>query len=97
MSTSYLLSICISVCCVCNFSVIRCIIFRFYSFSYACLVKPVLSGHLKIDKCKALMDDGSLIKVESIEEGSPWNILQYFLPALSDNQYEKTIFAVKFE
>ena len=29
-------------------------------------VKPVLSGQLKIDKSKVLMEDGSLMKVESI-------------------------------
>ena len=40
-------------------------------------VKPVLS-HLKIDKTKVLMEDGSLMKVESIAECSPWSILQYF-------------------
>ena len=42
------------------------------------LVKPVLSGHLKIDKIKVLMESGSLMKVESIAECSPWSILQYF-------------------
>ena len=31
-------------------------------------VKPVLSGHLKIDKTKVLMENGSLKKVESIAE-----------------------------
>ena len=31
-------------------------------------VKPVLSGHLKIDKTKVLMENGSLMKVESIAE-----------------------------
>ena len=31
-------------------------------------VKPVLSGHLKIDKTKVLMVNGSLMKVESIAE-----------------------------
>ena len=31
------------------------------------------------------------MKVESIEECSPWSILQYFQPALSDN-YLKTNF-----
>ena len=30
-------------------------------------VKPVLSGHSKIDKTKILMTNGSLMKVESIE------------------------------
>ena len=41
-------------------------------------VKPVLSGHSKIDKTKVLMANGSLMKVESIAECSPWSILQYF-------------------
>ena len=33
-------------------------------------VKPVLSGHSKIDKTKVLMPNGSLMKVESIAECS---------------------------
>ena len=41
-------------------------------------VKPVLSGHLKIDKTKILMTDTSLMKVQSVAECSPWSILQYF-------------------
>ena len=41
-------------------------------------VKPVLSGHSKVDKTKILMTNGSLMKVESIAECSPWSILQYF-------------------
>ena len=41
-------------------------------------VKPVLSGHLKTDKTKVLMENGSLMKVESIAECSLWSILQYF-------------------
>ena len=41
-------------------------------------VKPVLSGHSKIDKTKILMMNGSLMKVESIAECSHWSILQYF-------------------
>ena len=49
-------------------------------------IKPVLrSGHSKIDKTKILMTNGSLMQVESIAESSPWSILQYFWPALSDN------------
>ena len=36
-------------------------------------VKPVLSCHLKIDKTKVFMENGSLIKVESIAECSPCN------------------------
>ena len=55
-------------------------------------VKPVLSGHSKIDKTKNLMTNGSLMKVESIAECSPWSILQYFWPALSDNRSWKPIF-----
>ena len=34
-------------------------------------VKPVLSHHLKIDKVMVLMENGSLMKVESIAECSP--------------------------
>ena len=41
-------------------------------------VKPVLSGHTKIDKTKVLKTNGSLMKFESIAECSPWIILQYF-------------------
>ena len=33
-------------------------------------VKPVLSGHSKIDKTKILMRNGSLMKAESIAEFS---------------------------
>ena len=48
---------------------------------YGHTVKPVLikiSGRLKRDKIKVLMENGSLMKVESILECSPWSILQYF-------------------
>ena len=48
-------------------------------------VKPVLSGNSKIDKTKISPKNGSLMKVESIAECSPWSILQYFWPALSAN------------
>ena len=34
-------------------------------------VNPVLSGHLKIDKTKVLMENGSLMKVESSAKCSP--------------------------
>ena len=37
------------------------------------------------------MTNGSLMKVNSIAECSPWSILQYFWPALSDIQSWKTI------
>ena len=41
-------------------------------------LNPVLSGHSKIDKTNILMAIGSLMKVESVAECSPWSILQYF-------------------
>ena len=37
------------------------------------------------------------MKVESIAECSPWSILQYFWPALSDNQSWKLFFCLLFE
>ena len=37
------------------------------------------------------MSFGSLMKVKSIAECSPWSILQYFWPALSDNWFWKPI------
>ena len=37
------------------------------------------------------MTNGSLMKVKSIAECSPWNILQYFWPALIDNWSWKPI------
>ena len=49
--------------------------------------KTCLNSHLKIDKTKILMTNGSKMKVESIAECSPRSILQYFWPALSDNWY----------
>ena len=41
-----------------------------------CIVKHVLRGHSKIYKTKVLIENGSLMKVESIAEC--WSILQYF-------------------
>ena len=38
-----------------------------------------------MDKTKILMTNGSLMKVKSTAEYSPWSILQYFWPAFSDN------------
>ena len=38
------------------------------------------------------MKNGSLMKVESIAECSPWSILQYFWPSLSNNWSWKPIF-----
>ena len=40
------------------------------------------------------MENGSLMKVKSIAECSPWSILQYFWPALSNNRNEKPILVV---
>ena len=40
-------------------------------------VKPVCSGHSKIDKTKILMINGCLMKVKSIAECSKGSILQY--------------------
>ena len=37
------------------------------------------------------MTTGSLMKIESIAECSPWSILQYCWPALSDNRPWKPI------
>ena len=39
-------------------------------------VKPVLSSHSKIYKTKVIMENGSLMKVKSIAECSPWSIQQ---------------------
>ena len=57
-------------------------------------LKPVLSNHSKIDKTKVLKPYGSSMQVVSIAECSPWSILQYFLPALSDNWSLKPIFGL---
>ena len=53
----------------------------------------VLSGHSKI-KTKVLKTNGSLMKVESIAECSPWSILQYFWPSLSVNRFCEPMFCV---
>ena len=53
-------------------SQIRKYVYMYYT------VKPALSDHSKIDKTKILMTNGSLMKVESIAECSPWSILQFF-------------------
>ena len=41
-------------------------------------VKPVYNSHSETDKTEILMTNGSLMKVKSIAEYSPWSILQYF-------------------
>ena len=46
--------------------------------------KTCVKWPLKKDKTQILMTNGRLMNVESIAECSPWNILQYFWPALSD-------------
>ena len=51
-------------------------------------VKPVLSGHSKIDKTKILMANGSLMQVKSFAEC----ILQFFWPASNDNWSLNPIF-----
>ena len=43
-------------------------------YSKTCLKRPLKT----IKKTKVLMENGSLMKVESIAECSPWTILQYF-------------------
>ena len=40
--------------------------------------KTYVKRPLKMDKTKILMSNGSLMKVKSIAECSPWSILQYF-------------------
>ena len=55
-----------------------CIISGICDHQYDNTVKPVLNGHSKIDKIKVLMTNGSLMKVKSIAECSPWSILQHF-------------------
>ena len=49
------------------------------------------------DKINVLNTNGSLMKVESIAEYSPWSMLQYFWPALSKNRYWKPNFGLLFE
>ena len=60
-------------------------------------VEPLVNGNSKIDKTKTLMTNGSLVKAKSIAEGSPWSILHYFWPALSDNWSWKLIFVSFWE
>ena len=48
-------------------------------------------GHSKIDETKIFMTNGSLIKVESIAECSPWNFYKTFsLNFISYVQYINT-------
>ena len=59
---------------------------RICSIVYTCLKQP-----LKKDQIKVLMENASLMKVESIAECSPPSFLQYFWPALSDSWSWKPI------
>ena len=43
------------------------------------------------------MANGSLMKVKFIAECSPWTILQYFWPALSNNWSWNPIFGILFD
>ena len=52
-------------------------------------IPPTLLGDKKV-----LMTNASLMKVKSIAECSPWSILQYFWPALSDNWSWKPVFCL---
>ena len=49
---------------------VKCNIEIFLSPAIEHTVKPVLGGHLKIDKIKVSMDNGSLMEVESIAKCS---------------------------
>ena len=46
--------------------------------SHMTTVKPVVSGHSRIEEKKILVTNGSLMKVESFSECSPGSIRQYF-------------------
>ena len=60
-----------------------------------CVKRP-----LKPDKSKIVMTNGSSMNAKSIAECSPWSILQYFWPALSDNwswnMFLKMVFENRF-
>ena len=59
-------------------------------YSKTCLKRP----RKKKDKTQILMTNGSLMQVKSIAECSPWSILQYFWPALSDSWSLNPIFGL---
>ena len=50
--------------------ILRIVIFLSVN-SHRSTVKPAINGHLKIDKTKVLIENGSLMKVKSIAECSP--------------------------
>ena len=59
-------------------------------YSKTCVKRPLKNCENKDLKIKT----GSLMKVESIAECSPWSILQYFWTALSDNWSWKPFFGL---
>ena len=61
-------------------------------WSGSCHSKTCVKRPLKNNKTKIFITNWSLMKVESIAECSPWSILQYFWPALSDNWSWNPIF-----
>ena len=60
--------------------------------SKTCLKRPLKYRQKK----KIQTTNGSILKVGSIAECSPWSILQCFWPALSDNWSWKPIFGLYF-
>ena len=63
----------------------HCIPFEVHRLTCCWYSKTCVKRPLKNRQTQILMTKDSLMKVESIAECSPWSILQYFLPALSDN------------
>ena len=52
-------------------------------YSKTCLKRPLKNGQ---NKGLKMVENGSLMKVETIAECSPWSILHYFEPALNNNR-----------
>ena len=69
------------------------IYFACYFYVQLNLCKSFVKRPLKKD-IKILMTNGSLMKVKCIAECSPWSILQYFSPALSNNWSWNPIFSL---
>ena len=59
----------------------------FVLYSKTCVKRPLS----KIDKTKIFITNGSLMKGKSNAECSPWSILHYFWPAVSDDWSWKPI------
>ena len=53
-----------------NYNILNSIVYQKNETSFSFTVKPVLSGHSKLDKISVLNTNGSLMKVESIAECS---------------------------